>query len=61
MTMENNLPSITILAGGVGPEREVSLDSGRSLADALEFEYRVDLVDLREASLPAIYVQMRQW
>ena len=52
MTMENNLPSITILAGGVGPEREVSLDSGRSLADALEFEYRVDLVDLREASLP---------
>ena len=51
MTMENNLPSITILDGGVGPEREVSLD-WRSLADALEFEYRVDLVDLREASRP---------
>ncbi len=52
MTMKTSQPSITILAGGIGPEREVSLDSGRCLADALEFEYRVDLVDLKIPSLP---------
>ena len=52
MTMKTSQPSITILAGGIGPEREVSLDSGRCLADALEFEYRVELVDLKIPSLP---------
>lgn len=52
MTMNVISPSITILAGGIGPERQVSLDSGRCLADALEFDYRVNLLDLREACLP---------
>lgn len=52
MKMKTSQPSITILAGGIGPEREVSLDSGRCLADALEFEYRVDLLDLKIPSLP---------
>ena len=52
MNNQNNLPSVTILAGGIGPERQVSLDSGQCLADALEFDYRVNLIDLTEASLP---------
>ena len=53
MSNHNRKPSVTILAGGIGPERKVSLDSGKCLADALEFEYRVNLIDLQETSLPA--------
>ena len=30
------IPRISVLSGGVGAEREVSLQSGQSLADALE-------------------------
>ena len=52
MRLENSFPSITILAGGTGPERQVSLDSGRCLADALEHDFRVNLIDLRENFLP---------
>lgn len=53
MTVQDNLPSITILAGGIGAERQVSLDSGRCLADALESDYRVNLIDLQETKLPS--------
>ncbi len=43
---------ITVLSGGIGPEREVSLASGKALAEALRNHYPVELVDLREALLP---------
>jgi D-alanine-D-alanine ligase len=52
MIVESSFPSVTILAGGTGPERQVSLNSGRCLADALEHEFRVNLIDLKDTVLP---------
>ena len=43
---------ITVLTGGVGPEREVSIASGTALTEALETDFRVDLIDLQTPSLP---------
>ena len=49
----NQQPTITVLSGGFGAERDVSLASGQALADALEQDFSVDLIDLREAVLPS--------
>ncbi len=46
-------PEIVILSGGAGPEREVSLASGRCLADSLSLQFSVRLIDLVENRLPA--------
>ena len=51
-TISSN-PRIAVLSGGVGAEREVSLQSGQSLADALESVGQVDLIDLVETKLPS--------
>ena len=50
---QNDFPRVTVLSGGIGSEREVSLASGQALADALDGNFSVDLVDLREAVVPA--------
>ena len=44
---------ITVLYGGVGPERDVSLKTGAALIGALEESFTVQSVELREAALPA--------
>ena len=44
---------IVVLSGGVGPEREVSLNSGQALADALEEFFPVDLIDLTKREIPS--------
>lgn len=49
----SDLPKIAVLSGGFGAERDVSLASGQALADALEQDFLVDLIDLREAALPS--------
>ncbi len=49
----SDLPKIAVLCGGFGAERDVSLASGQALADALEQDFLVDLIDLREAALPS--------
>lgn len=46
-------PNIVILSGGVGPEREISILSGRALSDSLSKEYDTKLLDLTERALPA--------
>ncbi|PXA05256.1 D-alanine--D-alanine ligase [Coraliomargarita sinensis] len=43
---------ILILHGGTSKEREVSLASGRAVADALELRHTVELVRLDQDSLP---------
>lgn len=43
---------ITVLCGGVGPEREISLKSGAAVADALASVYDVVLTELNEPALP---------
>ncbi|MEM7791002.1 MAG: D-alanine--D-alanine ligase [Verrucomicrobiota bacterium] len=48
----NEVNSIVVLYGGVGPEREVSLDSGAAIAEALRVNFEVDLRLLDEESLP---------
>ena len=53
MKQDNTLPpKVTILHGGIGPERDVSLASGKALAEALQLHYPVDLLDLNKAELP---------
>lgn len=49
---KNTIPRISILSGGIGPEREVSLNSGLALADALEGYSLIDLIDLKNTALP---------
>jgi len=46
--------SLTVLYGGVGPEREISLLSGRSVVKALEQAGEVEIrpLEINEASLP---------
>lgn len=48
-----NAITVTILAGGISAEREVSLRSGRAVAEALVGQYPVRLVELDAARLPA--------
>lgn len=45
-------PNIVVLSGGVGPEREVSLLSGKALSDSLSHKFNTRLLDLSECSLP---------
>ncbi|MEC7801127.1 MAG: D-alanine--D-alanine ligase [Verrucomicrobiota bacterium] len=52
MSDSHNPPRIAVLSGGVGPERDVSINSGSALADALESFYQVDLIDVKERKLP---------
>ena len=52
MSDSHNPPRIAVLSGGVGPERDVSINSGSALADALESFYPVDLIDVKERKLP---------
>ena len=49
----NANPNIVILAGGVGPERDISILSGQALSDSLSQYYHTRMVDLTERSLPA--------
>ena len=52
--MKNNDDfKITILTGGVGPERAVSISTGNALANALRENFIVELIELNEESLPA--------
>lgn len=46
-------PKISVLYGGVGAEREVSLQSGEAVADALSARYEVERVRLDTEELPA--------
>jgi D-alanine-D-alanine ligase len=48
----NNLPSITVLSGGVGEEREISLETGQAISSALQGSFGVTLVDLNQTALP---------
>ena len=48
-----NAPIITVLAGGVSAEREVSLGSGRASALALARAFPTRLVEVTAAALPA--------
>lgn len=44
--------SIVVLYGGVGPEREVSLHSGQAISEALEKQFRVELLRIDSEALP---------
>jgi D-alanine-D-alanine ligase len=46
-------PMITVVFGGVGEERPISLITGRCLAEALEEDFRVNRLELATADLPA--------
>ncbi len=46
-------PRIALLYGGVSDEREISLGSGKAAAEAFGKFAAVDLMDVREAALPA--------
>lgn len=50
----SKLPSIVVLYGGVGAEREVSLQSGESVAKALGENFAVEAVVLEEAVIPEV-------
>ncbi len=52
MEQNSHPTNITILSGGIGPEREVSLKSGNALAKALSSHFPVELIDLSEAEIP---------
>ena len=46
--------SIVVLCGGISSERDVSLESGPAVSEALKKNYPVDLIEINEASLPPI-------
>ena len=48
----NKEPSITVFAGGIGPEREVSLATGSALTESLAKSFNTQMVDLTEEALP---------
>ena len=48
----NEEPNIVVLSGGTGPEREVSLASGKALAESLPVQYNPRLEDLKGKDLP---------
>ena len=48
----NNNVKVIVLAGGIGPEREVSVSTGKALTNALEKNYPVELIDLTKEKLP---------
>lgn len=45
-------PKITVIYGGVGPEREVSLVSGRAVIEGLKERWDVVEIELQDAALP---------
>ena len=47
-----NMPSITILTGGVGPEREISLLTGKALLHSLKNFFDVSIKELKDETLP---------
>ena len=49
----NTDPNIIILAGGVGPEREISLLSGHALSGSLSLHYQARCIDLTQRCLPS--------
>ena len=49
---DDKIPSITVLSGGVGEEREVSLTTGHAICKSLRKSHDVTLVDLEQTSLP---------
>ena len=53
MEHSNNPIHITVLSGGVGPERDVSLASGAAVTEALRENYAVDLLDIDQAEVPS--------
>lgn len=48
----NNNPIITILTGGVGAEREISIATSKALAASLGKDFAVDLIDIKKEELP---------
>jgi len=46
-------PNIVVLSGGTGPERDVSLASGKGLLESLPAQYNPKLFDLSKKALPA--------
>jgi D-alanine-D-alanine ligase len=51
MIMNKNF-KIVVLAGGVGPEREISNRTGKALSEALKKNFQVELIELTEEQLP---------
>ena len=51
--MYTNSPIIVVLSGGTGPEREISLISGKALTKALSESYEVRHIELTENLLPS--------
>ncbi len=45
-------PSITVFAGGIGPEREISLSTGRALTESLRKSFEAQMIDVTEPVLP---------
>ncbi len=45
-------PTITILYGGIGSEREVSIKSGQAIAEALNNNFEIIAVELNKPELP---------
>ncbi len=52
MKEKNHKMKVVILSGGIGPEREVSIASGKALALALQDHYPVSLIDLESPAVP---------
>ena len=48
-----NQPEIVILAGGIGPERDVSLATGEALTQSLSKSFETNTIDLTARSLPS--------
>ena len=44
--------SITVFAGGTGPEREVSLTTGMALTESLAKSFKTQMIDLTDEALP---------
>lgn len=49
----NNNPTITILTGGVGAEREISIATSKALATSLKKDFEVTLIDIKKEELPS--------
>ena len=52
------IPRISVLSGGVGAEREVSLQSGQSLADALEELKDHNFMKIHESAWKFMYYNL---
>ncbi len=55
MAEKNAKPTVAVLAGGISSERDVSLRSGRAVAEALaKMSYPVELVDVVSTDIPEL-------